>query len=138
MLLREMGQIDEALEVFEKTVDSSAKYGNIARCYQIKGDYESAFDNIKICLRRLLNGNSAFTDLVNIGYAYFWIAQIYDEMGECDKAKIFLLLCQDDWKEYAPGLLPRTEDLLKKLGGIDICLEPAEVQRLLEEFLGEK
>lgn len=138
MILREMNRIDDALEVFNETLESSEKYGNIAKCYHIRGDLEQALDNLRICLRRLLDGRNVFSDYVNLGYAYFWIAQIYDEMGEGDKAKIFLLLCQDDWKEYAPGLLPRTEDLLKKLGGIDIRLEPAEVQRLLEEFLGEK
>lgn len=136
MILREIGEITGALEVFEEITDSSAKYGNIARCYQISGKYDLALDNLKICLSKLANRDNLFTENVNRGYAYLWIAEIYYEMGEKDKAEKFLLLCQETWKEYAPGLLPKTSELLKKIGDIEMQLNPLDIQQMLDDFLG--
>ena len=138
MLLRETGKIEDALEVFDKNAESSAKYGNIAKCHQINGQYDLALQNLRICLRKLLNRDSLFTDQVNLGYAYLWIAQIYYDLKENTKAKNFLLLCQENWKEYAPGLLPNTNELLEKLDEVKLQFEPfepIEKQQLLDEFL---
>ncbi len=95
-----------------------------------------ALDNLKICLSKLANRDNLFTENVNRGYAYLWIAEIYYEMGEKDKAEKFLLLCQETWKEYAPGLLPKTSELLKKIGDIEMQLNPLDIQQMLDDFLG--
>lgn len=134
-ILRDLGDITGALEAFEEISDSSAKYGNIARCYQISGKYDLALDNLKICLRKSTNKDNLFTEYVNRGYAYLWIAEIYYEIGEKDKAEKFLLLCQETWKEYAPGLLPKTSELLRKTGDIKMPLKPLDIKRMLEDFL---
>jgi len=137
MILREMGEIDGALEMFEEISDSSAKYGNIARCHQMRAEYNLALDNLKVCLNKLGCRDNLFTDQVNLGYAYLWIAEIYHDMGEKDKAEKFLLLCQETWKEYAPGLLPKTSELLRKIGEIEMKLNPSDIQQMLDEFLAE-
>ena len=96
-----------------------------------------ALDNLKICLSKLANKDNLFAGHVNRGYAYLWIAEIYYEKGEKDKAEKFLLLCQETWKEYAPGLLPKTSELLRKTGEIEMQLNPSDIQQMLEEFLGD-
>lgn len=134
-LLRENGEITEALEVFEDIVDSSARYGNIARCYQMLKKYDLALENLKLSLRKLENRDNLFTEYVNRGYAYLWIAEIYYEMDEKDMAEKFLLICQETWKEYAPGLLQKTNELLGKIGKSEMKLNPSDIQKMLDEFL---
>jgi len=135
MILREMNRIDESLDVFEETADSSAKYGNIARCYQMRGEHEMALKNLALCLRKLEDKDNLYTDFVNRGYAYLWIAETFYAQQDNDKAKKFLLFCQENWKEYAPGLLPQTYGLLEKLNETELVLDSAEMQQLLDDFL---
>lgn len=137
MILRDLGRIEEALDVFRITTESSAKYGNIARCYQLQKKYDLALDNLKICLRKLIDKKNLYTNLVNFGYAFLWIAEIYYEMGVMDKANKFLLCCQENWKEYAPGLLTKTNKLLSKLDALEIIMDSQETKTLIKEFLGE-
>lgn len=136
MILREKGEIDEALEVFEANFDSDAKFGNIARCYIKKGNYEKALDNLRICLRRI-EGSKILRNIINCGYAYFWIAEIYYQQGKYQEANIFMTRCQEIWKEYAPVLLGQTEELLGKLEEKDIAMEPNQTQEVVRNFLNE-
>lgn len=137
MILRELDQIDDAIKVFNETSESSAKYGNIARCYQMNGKYDLAIETLKVCLRQLYDRDRLLMDNVNLGYACLWIAEIYHAMKKNDEAKKFLLLCQEIWKEYAPGLLSKTNDLMEKLGKIEIMLNPAEIHVMVKEFSEE-
>ena len=135
MILREVGDIDGALAVFEENTASSAKYGNIARCHLIQEQYDLALNNLKICVKILYERGRSFTDYVNIGYAYLWIAEVFLGLDEIDKAQKFLLLCQETWKEYAPGLLSKTNTLSEKLGKIKMSLNCLEIEKMVEEFI---
>lgn len=56
-------------------------------------------------------------------------------MDEKDMAEKFLLICQETWKEYAPGLLQKTNELLGKIGKSEMKLNPSDIQKMLDEFL---
>lgn len=134
MILREYGSIDEALKVFGSNSDSDAKFGNIARCYMKLGRYAEAIDNLKICLKQLEN-KKELTDSINRGYAYFWIAEIYYQQGKYQDANVFMTICQEIWKEYAPGLLVQTGDLLEKLEEKDIEMKPNQKEEAVRNFM---
>jgi predicted phosphodiesterase/tetratricopeptide (TPR) repeat protein len=134
MILRDNGQVEEALRVFEANSESNARCGNIARCCQLLGQYEEALNRMRECLDGLNHGVE-LVDRVNKGYAYLWISEIYYEMKKFDKAKIFLILCQENWKEYAPGLLRLTAPMLEKLADFEVDLPLDEGERVLEEFM---
>lgn len=134
MILREYGSIDEALKVFGSNSDSDAKFGNIARCYMKLGRYVEAIDNLKICLKQLEN-KKELTDSINRGYAYFWIAEIYYQQGKYQDANVFMTICQEIWKEYAPGLLVQTGDLLEKLEEKDIEMKPNQKEEAVRKFM---
>lgn len=137
IILREMGDVEAALEVLRELPESSAKHGNIARCYQMKSEYDLALHELRLCLRVLRIDDNSFADYVNLGYAYWWIAETYNFLDEKSKAKKYLLLCQEIWKEYAPNLLSKTVDLFEKLGGVEIKLDDLEIEHMIEEFLEE-
>lgn len=134
MILRDIGKIDEALEVLETDIESSNKYGNIARCYMLKKDFTSAIEKMKLCISELNRINS-FESWINRGYAYFWIAEIYEELGDLEKAKIFVTMCLEIWKEYAPMLMSLTNELLNKLHSIDVNMAPGQANDMVREFM---
>lgn len=134
MILRDMGRIDEALEVFAQDYDSSEKYGNIARCYMLKKDYVKAVEQMKQCLF-VLGKQSMLENLINRGYAYYWIAEIYEAQGELEKAKIFLIMCLEVWQEYAPVLMNSTVALFQRLGEVAVDMYPGCAEKAVSEFL---
>ena len=56
-------------------------------------------------------------------------------LGEKNKAKQFLLLCQETWKEYAPGLLSQTNKCMEKLDEVKMQYSPSEIREMVEEFI---
>lgn len=98
------------------------------------GRYVEAIDNLKICLKQLEN-KKELTDSINRGYAYFWIAEIYYQQGKYQDANVFMTICQEIWKEYAPGLLVQTGDLLEKLEEKDIEMKPNQKEEAVRKFM---
>lgn len=137
MILRDYGKIDEALEIFETGSESVAKLGNIARCYQKQKKYVQALDKLKECLIEMKKERNLkeVNDYVNQGYAYFWIAEIYYSQDKVEEANIFMTLCQEIWKEYSPGLLSQTEELLTALENRNIEMKPNQKDEVLDNFL---
>ena len=134
MILRDMGRIDEALEVFESDYDSSEVRGNVARCYILKRDIPKAIERMQQCISELNNQNT-FDSWINKGYAYFWIAEIYEQMGELEKAKIFLTMCLEIWKEYAPIQMSLTNNLFKRLESIEVDVLPGLADDMVQKFM---
>lgn len=139
MILRECGRIDEALEMFERVSESVARQGNIARCFQKQGNYIQALGKLKECLNGLEKRKDLkdLNDNVNVGYAYFWIAEIYFQQLKYEESIVFMTLCQEIWKEYAPGLLGETEELLRELEEKKIEVRANRKEQVIGRFMNE-
>lgn len=70
-----------------------------------------------------------------LNYAYFWIAEIYEQTGELEKSKVFITMCLEIWKEYAPMLMSLTNDLLNKLESIEVDMYPGRADDMVREFM---
>lgn len=46
-----------------------------------------------------------------------------------------MTICQEIWKEYAPGLLVQTGDLLEKLEEKDIEMKPNQKEEAVRKFM---
>jgi predicted MPP superfamily phosphohydrolase/tetratricopeptide (TPR) repeat protein len=106
LILRDTGKIDESMELFSKQPISSSVLGNIARCYQKKENYIEAINKLEESLE-LMNEENNLTNCINKGYAYLWLAEIYECLGKIDDEKKYIKLCREQWNEYAPGLLTK-------------------------------
>lgn len=137
MILRDMGNIQKAIEVFEKDSDSIVGKGNIARCYQKEKRYDEALEKLRECLADLVE-NTDLESNINKGYGFLWIAEIYYEMQDYRKANTFLVFCQDIWKEFAPGLLHQTKDLFDKITRLKLPFENTDFETEIENFLNRK
>lgn len=133
MILHDCGRIEEALEVFDTNLESVPRLGNIARCYQKQKKYAEALNKLRECLNALKE--ESLDDIVNRGYAYFWIAEIYYQQSRYEEANVFMTKCQEIWKEYAPGLLSEIEDLLKKLESKNIEMKPNQEKEVIRKFM---
>lgn len=70
LILRDQGQEETALTLFNAENDSASKLGNIARCYQKMGDFQSCLEYLKRSLDMLLN-DDGHSVMINLGYAYY-------------------------------------------------------------------
>lgn len=137
MILRDIGKIKRAIEVFENDSNSIVGKGNIARCYQKEKRYDEALEKLRECLAELMK-NSDFESNINKGYGFLWIAEIYYEMKDYKKANTFLVFCQDIWKEFAPGLLHETQNLFDKIMQLKLPFENTDFEKEINNFLNEK
>lgn len=136
MILRDMGKIKNAIKVFENDSNSIVGKGNIARCYQKDKRYDEALEKLRECLAGLMK-NTDLESNINKGYAFLWIAEIYYEMRNYKKANIFLVFCQDIWKEFAPGLLQKTQDLFNKITQLKLPFENTDYEKEIKNFLNK-
>ncbi|WP_168121267.1 metallophosphoesterase [Paenibacillus sp. HB172176] len=119
LALRESGDVNEALELFNElrlTDDESeeATYlGNCARCYLKLKDYEKAKEYLINSLQLLLKDDT-YVSCTNVGYAYVWLAELMFDKQEYKDSKLFLLLGEKIWEEYAPGLMPNIIEIKDK------------------------
>lgn len=106
LVLREMGNIPEAMEIFETAPISGSDLGNLARCYQKNNDLKTALSKLKESIT-LLRPKTDLNSRINLGYAYQWMGEIYESMGKTDLSENYYHQFKECWQEYAPGLLHR-------------------------------
>lgn len=136
-ILRERGCVDEAIKIFENNSPSAARDGNLAKCYFLIGEYEKSLKTLAKCLQSLIK-HGDLSDEINKGYAFLWIAEVYNEMKLEKRAKAFLLISQEIWKEYAPGLLPKTEMLMRHLQNVDMEFSKKQREQMIDEFIASQ
>lgn len=120
LIYRDNGQISRALEIFQNQQDEDyTKYGNIARCYLLNREYENALEYLRRTLIILNSEDMDDIDEANVGYAYFWISEVYFETEEYKSAFAFEKIARLHWERYAPGLLSRIDELQNKLIALD-------------------
>ena len=107
------------------------------RSYQKQRKYQQALDKLKECVKEMKKKDNlkGVNDYVNQGYAYFWIAEIYYQQDKAEEANVFMTLCQEIWKEYSPGLLSQTEELLTLLENKNMEMKPNQKEEVLNNFL---
>ena len=137
MILRDMGNIKKAIEVFENDSDPIVGKGNLARCYQKEKRYDEALEKLRECLVGLMK-NTNLENNINKGYAFLWISEIYYEMENYKKANTFLVFCQDIWKEFAPGLLHETKNLFDKITLLKLPFENTDFEKEIKSFLNKR
>lgn len=110
---RDHGKLDAALEYFIGQFDESdvldpnivdahrggAYYGNIGRCYYLKGDIEKSL----ICYRKsaqLLEQSS--DSALNKGYIRLWIGECLLKIGHQEDSAIFLRAALEMWNGFIP------------------------------------
>ncbi|WP_158674415.1 metallophosphoesterase [Lysinibacillus antri] len=104
--LRDFGEVEEALSLFNELKDTSVKeaeyLGNCAKCYHKLGDFDKAETLIKQSLELLLE-DSSYSSFTNLGYAYLWYSEIMYDKEDFKTSKELLFDAKDIWEEYAPG-----------------------------------
>ncbi|WP_238900274.1 metallophosphoesterase [Clostridium sp. YIM B02500] len=125
LLLRDTGNYEKALTIFNGRSESGDKYGNIGRCYQKMGDENKAIKCYKKSLQ-LLEGDETLTSNYNRGYALFWTAEIMYDLNNIYDSCIFLYLAKKIWKKFAPGLLSSLENLESKIAQHNLVINDIE------------
>lgn len=146
LTLRDSGNPEEALKIFEKGEKKSATSGNIARCYQLMGEKEKARDffikSIKLLKEETETQRITHLNQTNFGYAFLWVAEYFFECKEYEKSFAFVFLTFEKWKEYAPGLLYKLKDLDLKLVSLGkenkYIIQQDSANNILKEFLEKK
>ena len=136
LLLRDSGQSNAALSIFNNLPNNASKYGNIARCYQMTGDHEQALSYLRKSLEELMRTNS-ISNMANRGYAFLWLAEIYEMMGDLEKAVLYLYLAKNIWGDVAPGLLRCTVQLQSRLNTDSIEAIDEKAEEALALFMAE-
>jgi len=130
LALRDSGSIPEAISIFlgdssilailkedlSDTTRHAHYFGNIARCFQLQGRYQTAMAFLTRSFSLLARKSSADKDL-NLGYAAFWIGECLLDLGQLPTAKRFLQYAADVWSRRAP---PKSEDVMKKLFDLEL------------------
>ena len=118
-------RLDQALEyflgvesienIFSKTTNynslGSAFYGNIGRCLEFKGDIDTALKCYTISLDILTSyeKEDSHTKL-NIGYACFWIAEVFIRNNSLQAGLYFLRYATLNWDSSSPPRVLRVKD----------------------------
>lgn len=133
LILRDKSEAEVAiaLEFFNKQKDCSPKFGNMARCYQKTKDYENAFKYLSKSLKMLLN-ESSHNSRVNLGYAYLWVSECMNSIGNVKGFSAFYFLCKEVWNEYAPTLVSKACNIDS---GLIETITKEEAEQVLEEFI---
>jgi tetratricopeptide (TPR) repeat protein len=76
-------------------------YGNIGRCYQILGSFKKALNCYKKSVV-LLESSTISSTLLNKGYAFSWIGEIYSSNNEIIKALYAFALSKCYWDTSSP------------------------------------
>ena len=124
---RDSGNIDGALKIILAGNDpdkllhddhlnnkrGASFYGNIGRCFQLKGEsqkalilYAKSFD--------ILERHDDSTSILNRGYAALWIGEVLLSLNKYCDARNFLRLAVLIWNQRAPLKVIIPENLLKK------------------------
>lgn len=100
-------------DYFSKDINA-ATYGNVGKCLFYKED----FDNSLTCCYKSFYSHYSFSNsqrLLNLGYAAFWIAEIFIELKENNKSYYFLRYAKDCWKNVSPILYNKNIDIFNLL-----------------------
>ncbi len=123
---RDSGRIDDALTYFtghhsEEDILNSSKldlhekgsfYGNIGRCYFLRGEVHKAL----VCYRKsakLLE--QARDEALNRGYIRQWVGQALNADGQLEDGAIFLRAAQNMWHGFVPQRATATESELQSI-----------------------
>lgn len=106
LILRDMGNIPEAMEIFEAPPTSDTDIGNLARCYQKNNDLKTALSKLEESIT-LLRPKTDLLSRINLGYAYQWMGEVYESMGKTSLSEKYYSQFKECWQQYAPGLLNR-------------------------------
>lgn len=143
LTLRDSGNPQKALSIFTTMPMCSSTAGNMARCHQLMNDNDKTREYL-IKSYNLLSSeekDEGISHLIktNYGYAYLWIAEYYFKIAEYEQAFAFLFLAFEQWKEFAPGLLPLTESIDTKLMQLEkknqYIIHPERAKEILDIFL---
>jgi len=88
-----------------KEIDGAA-YGNMGKCYQMKGEYLFAERLYCKSFKRILEGSSS-DRLLNLGYAALWISEVLTELNKRDSACYFYKYAIEQWASCSPKLASR-------------------------------
>lgn len=126
---RDSGDIDGALEYFRRDVSlqdvlagrvperfkhNGPFWGNIGRCFQLRGALREA----AYCLGRsaiALQDDSERTSAVNRGWAAKWLGEVAQAEGDFRGAYICFSSAREYWRRSSP---PRSEELLANITGV--------------------
>lgn len=136
LILRDIGQFNDALSIFNSQPNNASKYGNVARCYQMIGDHKQALSYLRKSLAELMRTNSIL-NLINRGYAFLWLAELYEMMGDLERAILYLYLARNIWGDVAPGLLRNTVQLQNRLNIDSIEAIDEKAKEELALFMAE-
>jgi len=134
---RDSGKYEAALQYFEDRIKSDGNetdYGNAARCLFYLNRLSESEHYIRKSLHSLKKP-STHTDHLNLGYAYLWIAELMEALGNINEAHCFIFLTRNTWNEYAPGLLFHLDELTRKLHLDDKPVSLEEAQKAERNFL---
>lgn len=129
LALRDSGQAEEALQIFEQFSDNDAidikarAIGNRARCLLQLSRYPEEEELLRESLA-LLNEEQSYNAKTNLGYAFLWLAEVFFKQGKVNDAKTNILLAREVWLEYAPGHLSQLKELESFLDDTDKEINP--------------
>lgn len=115
LALRDIGKYKEALNLFDElhnesidddSVREAIYQGNRARCLLNLNRYDLAEVHLKKSIM-ILTKYASYLTTSNVGFAYLWLAEAFFEQKKYKQSKAFLILADNIWAEYAPGLLDK-------------------------------
>jgi 3',5'-cyclic AMP phosphodiesterase CpdA/tetratricopeptide (TPR) repeat protein len=147
LALRDIGKYEEALSLFDElqkesidsdTVNEAIYQGNRARCLLKLNRYDLAEVHLKKSILFLIKDVS-YLSTSNMGFAYLWLAEAFFEQKKYKQSKAFLILAQNIWTEYAPGLLDKVHhvkdryNLLEEWNNTEVSFD--EAKKIEHDFL---
>jgi tetratricopeptide (TPR) repeat protein len=106
-------------------------YGNIGRCFF----YKNQIDQALICYKKsvsLLKANIEFDTLLNLGYAFHWIAELYEQKKQYEETLYFYTLSKFYWHKTSPVKYKKVEEKISLIISI-----PENVKLIFIDTLSE-